>query len=67
MGIRDRKVHSSEFDLKSIDFDAVSAKVEDVLSVCRIIIDNFRSDDRLDYSTDGQIAIAVGGTLSVAV
>lgn len=59
------KVHSSEFDLKSIDFDAVSAKVEDVLSVCRIIIDNFRSDDRLDYSTDGQIAIAVGGnTLS---
>ena len=59
------KVHSSEFDLKSIDFDAVSAKVEDVLSVCRIVIDNFRSDDRLDYSTDGQIAIAVGGnTLS---
>ena len=36
-----------------------------VLDRVGVVIDNFRSEDRLDYSTPGQVAIAVGGnTLS---
>lgn len=59
------KVDAAEFDLQPVAFEAVLDHLGDVLAQCKIVIDNFRSDDRLDYSKPGQIAIAVGGnTLS---
>lgn len=48
-----------------LDFDEVQAQLPSVLDGVSIVIDNFRSEDRLDYSIPGQVAIAVGGnTLS---
>ena len=59
------KVPSDEFSLIALSFDEIAAELAQVLTDCRVIIDNFRSDDRLDYSGEGQVAIAVGGnTLS---
>ena len=59
------QVPASEFGLKPLDFDDVKAELGQVLSTVKVVIDNFRSDDRLVYSKPGQIAIAVGGnTLS---
>ena len=58
-------VTAGTFGLAPLAFDDLRPFVGDVLGRCRIVIDNFRSDDRLDYSEDGQVAIAVGGnTLS---
>lgn len=59
------KVTADEFDLEPVEYEKVEAELADVLSSLKVVIDNFRSDDRLDYSKPGQIAIAVGGnTLS---
>ncbi|WP_197074662.1 Z1 domain-containing protein [Rhodococcus sp. MEB064] len=58
-------VTSATFGLAPLTFEDVRPFVGEVLGKCRVVIDNFRSDDRLDYSEDGQVAIAVGGnTLS---
>nr|WP_296777375.1 Z1 domain-containing protein [Rhodococcus sp. (in: high G+C Gram-positive bacteria)] len=58
-------VPATDFELAPVDFESVASGLGQVLDECRVIIDNFRSDDRLDYSADGQVAIAVGGnTLS---
>ncbi len=60
------RVPASEFPgLPITPFADVLAQLPDVVGSTRVIIDNCRSEDRLDYSTPGQIAIAVGGaTLS---
>lgn len=58
-------VPAEQFGAQPVDFDAVFREVPEVLDRCGVVIDNFRSEDRLDYSEPGQVAIAVGGnTLS---
>lgn len=60
------RVPASEFPgIPATTFDEVLAALPDVVRATRVVLDNCRSDDRLDYTTPGQIAIAVGGaTLS---
>lgn len=51
---------------RSVDsFDDVVANLEDVVEATQVLMDNFRSERRLDYTGDPVVAIAVGGnTLS---
>lgn len=60
------RVPASEFPgLPVTPFADVLAMLPEVVGATRVIIDNCRSEDRLDYSAPGQVAIAVGGaTLS---
>ncbi|WP_168699378.1 Z1 domain-containing protein [Gordonia paraffinivorans] len=59
------EVPASQFGLTPVDFAQVMDHLPAVLDRVGVVIDNFRSEDRLDYSTPGQVAIAVGGnTLS---
>ncbi|MBN9096708.1 MAG: Z1 domain-containing protein [Pseudonocardia sp.] len=60
------RVPASEFPgIPLTTFDEVLATLPDVVRSTRVVLDNCRSDDRLDYTNPGQIAIAVGGaTLS---
>lgn len=59
------EVPAESFGLAPLDFDEVLAQLPSVLDRVNIVIDNFRSEDRLDYSVPGQVAVAVGGnTLS---
>lgn len=52
-------------ELPDTSFDDVLTCLPDVVAGTRVILDNCRSEDRLDYSGEPQIAIAVGGnTLS---
>lgn len=52
-------------ELTPVTFDQVIGELEGVVEATKIIIDNSSSEDRLDYSDRGQVAIAVGGnTLS---
>lgn len=52
-------------DLKPVTFDLAMPHLKDVVAATKVIVDNSNSDDRLDYSEDSQITIAVGGnTLS---
>jgi hypothetical protein len=46
-------------------FDALFTRLRDVVDASRVILDNSRSQERLDYSGEPVVAIAVGGnTLS---
>jgi len=46
-------------------FSALSRRLREVVSETKVILDNSRSQERLDYSGDSVVAIAVGGnTLS---
>jgi hypothetical protein len=60
------RVPAEEFPaVQEVSFDEVVAQLLNVVRNTRIILDNCRSVDRLDYSTPSQVAIAVGGnTLS---
>ncbi|MFJ4334536.1 MULTISPECIES: Z1 domain-containing protein [unclassified Streptomyces] len=50
---------------RRLDFEAVSPALESVVSTTRIIMDHYRSTDRLDYDSGPVNVIAVGGnTLS---
>jgi hypothetical protein len=52
-------------DLTPVTFDLAVPHLKDVVAATKVIVDNSNSDDRLDYSEDSQITIAVGGnTLS---
>ncbi len=52
-------------DLKLLTFDEVFDKFEEAVAATKVVIDNSSSDDRLDYTAESQVAIAVGGnTLS---
>lgn len=60
------KVPTSEFPgLATTAFADVLEQLPDVVASTRVVLDNCRSDDRLDYSQPSQVAIVVGGnTLS---
>ncbi|GAA4570277.1 Z1 domain-containing protein [Planotetraspora kaengkrachanensis] len=59
------RVPAEDFDRKQNSFDDVLPHLDDVLAATRIILDNYRSQDRLNYSDPSVVAIAVGGnTLS---
>ncbi len=52
-------------DLPAIGFDRLRPHLEEVTSDVRVLVDNSRSEDRLQYGEDPVTAIAVGGnTLS---
>lgn len=52
-------------DLVDVGFDQIISTLKDVVSGTKVVVDNSTSSDRLDYSEDSQIVIAVGGnTLS---
>jgi hypothetical protein len=60
-----RKVSSSTFQEKEVPFDGIALHLPEVVESTSIIVDNYRSDDRLDYTKGPVTAIAVGGnTLS---
>lgn len=48
-----------------VSFDQILEQLTEVVGSTKVVLDNYRSDDRLDYTTPSQVAIAVGGnTLS---
>ena len=52
-------------ELTPVSFQQVMEELDGVVEATKVIIDNSFSEDRLDYSGSGQVAIAVGGnTLS---
>jgi hypothetical protein len=60
-----RKVPASQFGNRFIPFDDLLEHLPDVVSQTDVVLDNYRSRDRLDYTGDPVVAIAVGGnTLS---
>ncbi|WP_420881645.1 Z1 domain-containing protein [Rhodococcus sp. (in: high G+C Gram-positive bacteria)] len=60
------RVPSERFELTPLTFDEIMPLLLDVLDDCRIIIDNSKSDTRLQYNEDeSNTIIAIGGnTLS---
>lgn len=59
------KVAASDFDLTEFTFDEIAPLLANVVRDTTVVLDNYRSEDRLDYSGDPVVAIAVGGnTLS---
>ncbi|MFC1438018.1 Z1 domain-containing protein [Streptacidiphilus sp. N1-10] len=61
-----RKVPAAQFGNRYIPFAELAPQLRDVIGGTRIVLDNYRSRERLDYSASEPItAIAVGGnTLS---
>ncbi len=60
-----QRVPASEMREVPVQFGALLTQLPDVLRESRVILDNSRSNERLDYSADRVVAIAVGGnTLS---
>ncbi|GAB3428329.1 Z1 domain-containing protein [Flindersiella endophytica] len=58
-------VKAASFNLRHVPFDKLRSQLDPILRRTRVILDNFRSRDRLDYSGEPVVAIAVGGnTLS---
>jgi Z1 domain len=59
------KVPAGDFGLTHFSFDDIAPLLAGVVDETTIVLDNYRSQDRLDYSGDPVVAIAVGGnTLS---
>ncbi|WP_139000247.1 Z1 domain-containing protein [Rhodococcus zopfii] len=60
------RVDAARFGLTPLTFDEIAPLLSDVVGDCRIIIDNSRSDERLEYREDeSNTIIAIGGnTLS---
>ncbi|MBM0255492.1 Z1 domain-containing protein [Micromonospora sp. 4G55] len=59
------RVPAEDFDRKQNSFDEVLPHLDTVIASTRVVLDNYRSQDRLDYSEPSTVAIAVGGnTLS---
>lgn len=59
------KVPAEDFGRTQNSFDEVRLHLADVISDTKIVLDNYRSQDRLDYAEPSVVAIAVGGnTLS---
>ncbi len=59
------QVRAEDFGEEPIGFPAVMEQLRGVVDDSRIVIDNYRSTDRLDYESGPVVAIAVGGnTLS---
>jgi len=59
------RVPAEDFSRGQNTFDDVLPHLREVIATTRIVLDNYRSQDRLDYSDPSVVAIAVGGnTLS---
>ncbi|MGA4993730.1 Z1 domain-containing protein [Nonomuraea bangladeshensis] len=59
------RVPAEDFGRTQNTFDEVLPYLNEVIAGTRIVLDNYRSQDRLDYSDPSVVAIAVGGnTLS---
>jgi Z1 domain-containing protein len=59
------RVRAGDFGEAPVPFDAMLTHLIGVLEDCRVVVDNYRSRDRLDYESGPVVAIAVGGnTLS---
>jgi hypothetical protein len=59
------RVPSEEFGEEPVTFDELLVHLVPVLRESKIVIDNYRSRDRLDYDSGPVVAIAIGGnTLS---
>ncbi|MEJ8280881.1 Z1 domain-containing protein [Pseudonocardia spirodelae] len=59
------RVPAADFDEVPVAFDALLVHLQDVVRETKVIVDNYRSTDRLDYESGPVTAIAVGGnTLS---
>ncbi|MEU1038653.1 Z1 domain-containing protein [Streptomyces sp. NPDC005907] len=59
------RVPAEDFGETKVPFDRLLPELPEVLSNCRIIMDNSSSESRLDYENGKVVAIAVGGnTLS---
>ncbi|MER7506238.1 Z1 domain-containing protein [Nonomuraea pusilla] len=59
------RVPAEDFDRTQNTFDEVLPHLSKVIATTRVVLDNYRSQDRLDYSDPSVVAIAVGGnTLS---
>ncbi|WP_305787358.1 Z1 domain-containing protein [Symbioplanes lichenis] len=59
------RVPAADFDETTVPFDELLRHLPDVLAESRVVVDNYRSRDRLDYESGPVVAIAVGGnTLS---
>jgi Z1 domain len=60
------RVPASSFGNPAVTFDELSEHLPTVLGACRVVLDNYRSRDRLDYTGEEPVvAVAVGGnTLS---
>ncbi|WP_017540221.1 Z1 domain-containing protein [Nocardiopsis halophila] len=60
-----KRVSAEEFGERKVTFDELKSELPSVLEDCRIVMDNYASEDRLDYENGPVVAIAVGGnTLS---
>jgi hypothetical protein len=58
-------VPAQDFEEEKVPFDEVLGTLRDVVRDTRVVIDNYRSTDRLNYESGPVTAIAVGGnTLS---
>ncbi|MFL6122974.1 Z1 domain-containing protein [Actinophytocola sp.] len=58
-------VRAAWFNLRHVPFEKLRLQLGPIVRRTRVILDNFRSRDRLDYSAEPVVAIAVGGnTLS---
>jgi hypothetical protein len=59
------RVVAEELGEPATSFDDLLPRLRDVVEASKVILDNSRSDERLDYSGEPVVAIAVGGnTLS---
>lgn len=60
-----KRVPAEDFDEEKVSFEAVLEVLRDVVRDTRVVVDNYRSSDRLNYEAGNVTAIAVGGnTLS---
>jgi Z1 domain len=58
-------VDAADFQEKPVPFEDLLGELPGVVAQSRVIVDNYRSRDRLDYESGPVVAIAVGGnTLS---
>lgn len=54
-----------EYGNKQVDFSQLEPALSGVLDELKVVVDNFRSQDRLHYGKDPQVVIVIGGnTLS---
>ena len=59
------KVASSAFNEIAVPFEALQQHLQFVVENANVVVDNFKSDYRLDYDGDPKIQVAIGGnTLS---
>lgn len=63
--VETHKVPASSFGLQITEWSDLLKQLEDVVASTKVVLDNCKSEDRLDYGGTAQTAIVVGGnTLS---